>query len=152
LARYGADVQKSAAPVIERFRRLGRERQSLLIEAAVELALASAAVAFLPFRRAIARGSTRLGEAGDRAVTVETLVWAVEAAARRLPWRTVCIEQGLAAQRMLRRRGIDARLHYGARTDHSASRLEAHVWVTVDGVPVIGGAEAARFAAIATYP
>ena len=64
----------------------------------------------------------------------------------------MCIEQGLAAQRMLRRRGIDARLHYGARNGHSASRLEAHVWVTVDGVPVIGGAEAARYAAIATYP
>jgi hypothetical protein len=106
----------------------------------------------LPFRRAIVRGSTPLGEAGDREGRVEALVWAVEAAARRLPWRTLCIEQGLAAQRMLRRRGIDARLHYGARNDQSASRLEAHVWVTVGDVPVIGGSEAARFAAIATYP
>jgi hypothetical protein len=152
LARYAADVQKSGAPVFTRFRRLGRERQSLLIEATVELALASAAVALLPFRRAIVRGSTPLGKAGDRAGMVEILVWAIEAAARRLPWRTLCIEQGLAAQRMLRRRGIDARLHYGARNDHSASRLEAHVWVTVGDVPVIGGSEAARFAAIATYP
>jgi hypothetical protein len=152
LARYAAVVHKSGAPVIERFRHLGRERQSLLIEAAYELALASASVALLPFRRAIVRGSTPLPAAHGRSATIETLVWAVEAAARRLPWRTVCIEQGLAAQRMLRRRGIDARLHYGARNDHSASKLEAHVWVTVDEVPVIGASEAARFAAIATYP
>jgi hypothetical protein len=152
LARYAAVVQKSGAPVIERFRHLGRERQSLLIEAAYELARASASVALLPFRRAIAQGSTPLSAAHRRPATVETLVWAVEAAARRLPWRTLCIEQGLAAQRMLRRRGINARLHYGARNDHSASKLEAHVWVTVDEVPVIGGSEAARFAAIATYP
>ena len=53
---------------------------------------------------------------------------------------------------MLRRRGIDARLHYGARNDHSAGNLEAHVWVTVDGVVVIGESEAGRFAEIAAYP
>lgn len=143
---------KSRAPVIEHFRRLGRERQSLLIEAVYELALASASVAFLPFRRAIVRGSTPLAEGRRPPGGTESVVWAVEAAARRLPWRTVCIEQGIAAQRMLRRRGIDARLHYGARNDHAASRLEAHVWATVDGVPVIGGPEQDRYAAIATYP
>jgi hypothetical protein len=152
LARYAALVQKSGAPVFERFRHLGRERQSLLIEAVCELALASASVAMLPFRRAIVRGSVPLPPALRRPATIETIVWAVEAAARRLPWRTVCIEQSLAAQRMLRRRGIDARLHYGARNDHSAGRIEAHVWVTVDEVPVIGASEAAQFAAIATYP
>lgn len=135
-----------------RFRRLGRERQSLLIEAAYELTLASASVALLPFRRSILRGSAPLPSGRRPSAAVATVVWAVEAAARRLPWRTVCIEQGLAAQRMLRRRGIDARLHYGARNDHSASRLEAHVWVTVDEIPVIGGSEAAWYAAIATYP
>ena len=138
--------------MFERFRHLGRERQSLLIDAICELALASASVALLPFRRAIVRGSRPLSAASRTPVTIETVVWAVEAASRRMPWRTVCIEQGLAAQRMLRRRGIDARLHYGARNDHSVGRLEAHVWVTVDGVVVIGESEAGRFAEIAAYP
>lgn len=151
MARYAAEVQKSGAPVFERFRRLGRERQSLLIEATVELALASAAVALLPFRRAIVRGSVPLPPPRPTA-PVETLVWAVEAAARRLPWRAMCIEQGLAAQRMLRRRGVEARLHYGARHQVATGKLEAHVWVTVDKLAVIGGAEAAGFAEIATYP
>lgn len=136
--------------MFDRFRRLGRERQSLLIEAAFELAAASAAVALLPFRRSIVRGSTPLA-GRQRISSVESLIWAVEAAARRLPWRTMCIEQGLAAQRMLRRRGIDARLHYGAR-NRDFGKLEAHVWVTVDQVAVIGGAEAPGFAEIATYP
>jgi len=138
--------------VLERFRHLGRERQSLLIEAIGELALASASVALLPFRRSIVRGSRPLSPARRTPVAIETVIWAVEAAARRMPWRTVCIEQGLAAQRMLRRRGIDARLHYGARNDHSAGKLQAHVWVTVDGVAVIGESEAGRFAEIAAYP
>jgi hypothetical protein len=70
----------------------------------------------------------------------------VEAAARRLPWRTACIQKGLAVQRMLRSSGIDAVLHYGARHRPVTGKLEAHVWVTVDGRAVAGGEE------IASYP
>jgi hypothetical protein len=75
----------------------------------------------------------------------------VEAAGRRLPWRTVCIEKGLAAQRLLRQGGADARLHYGAR--HSdTGKLEAHVWVSVEDTVVIGGEEADGFAELGVYP
>ena len=83
---------------------------------------------------------------------MEDCLWAVDAAARRLPWRTMCIEKGLAVQRLLRRNGIDARLHYGARNNAYRDRLEAHVWVTVDGRAVIGGEEADDFAELASYP
>jgi hypothetical protein len=64
----------------------------------------------------------------------------------------LCIEQGLAAQRMLRRGGRDALLHYGARQNPASGRLEAHVWVSVDERTVIGGEEAPGFAAVAAYP
>ena len=94
-------------------------------------------------------GSVRLGE--GRA-SPDECVWAVEAASRRLPWRTVCIEKGLTVQRMLRSAGTDAILHYGARHDQESGKLQAHVWVTVDGRDVIGGGEAADFAQIAVYP
>jgi hypothetical protein len=64
----------------------------------------------------------------------------------------MCIEKGLAAQRLIRGSGADAILQYGARHHPDSGRLEAHVWVTVDGRAVIGGREAECFAAIATYP
>jgi hypothetical protein len=64
----------------------------------------------------------------------------------------VCIEKGLVVQRLLRGGGVDAILHYGARHNPDTSRLEAHVWVTVDGESVIGGAEATGFAEVAKYP
>jgi len=64
----------------------------------------------------------------------------------------MCIEKGLALQRLLRTSGTDARLHYGARHDPVSGRLEAHVWVTVDGRAVIGGEEAVGFAEVASYP
>lgn len=114
------------------------------------LALASAAVALLPFRWAIRFGAVRLG--GRHNHEVEDCVWAIEAAARRLPLRTVCIEKGIALQRMLRRSGRDARLHYGARREAANGVLEAHVWVTLAGIPVIGGDEADNFAELACFP
>jgi hypothetical protein len=134
---------------ITRLRRLSGDEKRLLLRAAGFLCLASAAVAFLPFRKAIRLGSIPLG---TRKGSLHQQVWAVEAAARRLPWRTVCIEKGLVLQRLLRSSGVAALLHYGARNDPDSGKLEAHVWVTVDGVPVIGGEQASDFAAIAAYP
>jgi hypothetical protein len=140
----------TSAGMLGRFACLGRERRRLLLHASLVLTAASAAVALLPFRRAIRFGSVKLGKGSE--VETDLCVWAVEAAARRLPWRTMCIEQGLAAQRILRAAGVDAVLHYGARHGAGEGRLEAHVWVTVDGRAVIGKAEAQAFALIASFP
>ena len=132
-----------------RVRSVTLARVRLLLWAALWLSAASAAVAFLPFRRAIVLGCVELAD-GRKAI-VDDYRWAVETASRRLPWRTMCIEKGLALQRMLRRGGVDAILHYGVRAV-AGGAPEAHVWVCVDGEPVIGGDEAQRFAEIATYP
>ena len=150
---------KTAGP-LSRFHRFGRERRGLLIEAASALALACAAVAFLPFRRAIRLGS--VAPEPRRSGSVSDCAWAVEAAARRLPLRAVCIQKGLALravciqkglalQRMLRRRGFDALLHYGARNE-PPGKLHAHVWVSVEGDVVMGGNERPDFAEIAVFP
>ena len=135
---------------LTRLHRMERERRKLLLRAAALLTAASACVAILPFRSAIRFGSVPVEQGRRR--NIDDVIWAVEAAASRLPWRTVCIEKGLVAQRMLRSSGVDAILHYGARHRPEGGRLEAHVWVTVDDQAVIGGEEAAGFARVATYP
>jgi hypothetical protein len=145
-----AKMQKVRANPIERLQSLSRERRRLLLRAAWMLSAASAAVALLPFRRAIRFGSAP--DNGRLRLSIDECIWAVEAAARRLPWRTKCIEKGLTAQRLLRRGGVDARLHYGVRHQPETGKLEAHVWVTVGGNPVIGGDEATGFAEVARYP
>lgn len=137
------------APTIARIRQLSASQIRLLLRATVLLGLASAAVSVLPFRIAIRLGSVRLGR---QASSVEQYLWAIGAAARRIPSRAMCIEKGLALQRMLRSGGIDAILHYGARHHPESGDLEAHVWVTVNGKPIIGGMEAADFAPISNYP
>ncbi len=77
--------------------------------------------------------------------------WAVAAAARRAPWRPRCFERGLAAHLMLRRRGEDAKLCYGARNDGEQGP-SAHVWVKLGDEAIVGGDEAARYALLATFP
>ena len=135
---------------LQQFSRLSSERRRLLLRALFVLTAVSAAVALLPFRRAIRLGSLPLGR--GRPASPDEFAWAVEAAARRLPWRTMCIEKGLAVQRMLRAAGVDAALRYGARHLPGSGELKAHVWVMVGGKAVIGGEEAADFAPVATYP
>jgi hypothetical protein len=135
--------------VLTRFFRLSGDRRLILAKAVLTLAAASVAVAFLPFRWAIGFGAIALKR--PTGVTPDDCVWAVEAAARRLPWRTVCIQKGLAVQRLLRSGGVDAVLHYGARNGADQRKLEAHVWVSVGGISVIGGEEAAGFVEIASY-
>lgn len=133
-----------------RFQQLGSERRKLLVRAILTLWAASAAVALLPFRWAIRFGAVPMDSNPALKMRLEDCVWAVEAAARRTPWRAMCIEKGLAVQRMLRKSGIGATLHYGAR--QFDGELQAHVWVTVDGRSIIGGDQAEDFAEVATYP
>ncbi len=75
--------------------------------------------------------------------------FAVGAAARRARFRAVCIERGLAAQAMSRRRGVETTFHYGvAKRDGD---LAAHVWVTWQGQDVVGGSEAPDFREMAIF-
>jgi Transglutaminase-like superfamily len=134
-----------------RARRLDRRQWRLLGSATLMVACASVILRWRSFENAIRFGCVPLRVSVSR-IEVKDVVWAVRAAGRWVPFRAMCIEQGLAAQRLLRRAGIDARLHYGARSPVDGAELSAHVWVSVDGVIVIGGEEAAKFAEVAAFP
>lgn len=147
LAAMGAGMRGNGSP-IARLQKLTPAQRQLIARAWPTLALASLAVALLPFRKAVRLGSVALG---SRGAEPKDICWAVEAAARRLPLRAKCIEKGLAAQRLLRSAGHDATLHYGARHNAEKDRLEAHVWVTLNGEAIVGGDEASGFAEVARY-
>lgn len=136
-----------------RRRPLGPTNRRLLVQALPALALASLAIKLVPFRRLARAASGGGGEAGDAVdeAFVRKARWAVEAWGKRVPWRTVCFQKGLALHVMLRRRGIASVLHYGV-SQGAEQGLRAHVWVTVGGQAVIGGEEAAEFACLATFP
>ncbi|MBL8564829.1 MAG: lasso peptide biosynthesis B2 protein [Hyphomicrobiaceae bacterium] len=58
--------------------------------------------------------------------------WAIDVAARHLPWRSDCLVKTLAAFRWLRRHGFAPRLHLGVRkSERQPTVLEAHAWLTL---------------------
>jgi hypothetical protein len=142
-----------APTVPPRRAKLGPTNRRLLAEALPALVLASLAVRLVPFRRLAVLASRpvrREGAAADPAF-LRKMRWAVEAWGRRVPWRAVCFQKGLALHWMLRRRGVASVLHYGVAMEADRG-LRAHVWVSVDGRDVIGGEEAVGFARVASFP
>jgi hypothetical protein len=74
---------------------------------------------------------------------IKRVVWAVEAAGRRVPSAT-CLTQALAAKSMLNRRGFSIDLHIGV-AKGSNGNLEAHAWIEYARRVIIGGPETKRY-------
>ncbi|MEI6559027.1 MAG: lasso peptide biosynthesis B2 protein [Rhodospirillaceae bacterium] len=123
----------------------------LVLEAVGWLLFGWLILRLLPF--CLVAGRLRPGLARSRTDPdiIPRIARAVRVAARRVPWPAVCFTQGIAAQRMLCRRGVAATLCYGVRNG-AGGGLEAHVWVTVgDGRSIVGGEAASGFSLLATF-
>ena len=136
--------------------RLGKSTSAerwLLIEAVAALAVASFLIALVPFRKVASLARLPEGvppDPSEQLKRISAVRWAVAAGARRVPWRAKCIEQGFAAQWMLRRRAVPAVLHYGvAKRD---GHLVAHVWVRSGPNDVVGCENSSEFAEVARFP
>jgi hypothetical protein len=131
-----------------KFMHLPAAERWLLVKAALMLSAIRLGLELIPFqtlRRLLAKvaeASTGLQET-DRS-SADRIVWAVEAAGRRLPGAGTCLTQALAAQVLLARRGNPAQLRIGVLKGEEG-RLEAHAWLESKGRIVIGGSELERF-------
>lgn len=141
------------SPTLPSLAPLGIRDWALIVESALVLTVASLAIAAVPFRR-IAQWASTAPVAGCQPrepSTIRRAGQAIDAWSRRLPWKTVCFQKGLALHWMLRRRGIASRLHYGV-DRHAEQGLRAHVWVSVAAENVMGGEMADEFACLAVFP
>lgn len=129
----------------------GRPALATLIEAGFTILVASLAIRLASFQRL---AKYLRGHSDNRppasAEQIELIVRPIRAWAVRLPWRTQCFEQGLAAYWMLRRRRRAATLFYGAAS--IAGELKAHVWVRSGDRDVVGCENAADYALLAQFP
>lgn len=135
--------------LVRKFRRL-----MLLAEAFVLSIAAAAAVAFVPFKRIAAWSSRQpLPERvpADPLPAVRRVRWAVRLWAKVVPWRSMCFEQALSAQWMLRRRGVATTLVYGVAKDPEKGFI-AHTWVKAGERPVVGCENASDFTELARFP
>lgn len=79
--------------------------------------------------------------------------WAVTAAARHTPWRSSCLVQVLAAQRMLRARAIPGAFYIGANpgATEASTGLEAHAWLKCGSQFVTGEPGHQRYPVVAVF-
>jgi hypothetical protein len=134
----------------KRFWNLPRYEKTLLFRASALLPLTNVCLRVAGFRRS-KRLLEHLGVSGKATVaasTAEQLV-AAERVARMVSvaeqWTfssPTCLEKSLVLWRLLRRQGLSAQLHIGARKNDQA--LEAHAWVECQGVVLNDTAEVHR--------
>jgi transglutaminase-like putative cysteine protease len=140
---------------LRRYVRISRARKKLLCEALAALAIARVAMASLPFRRIAAWLGTPGAESPATATaeemqTAQEIGWAVGVLARRVPWDGRCLAQALAATAMLRRRGLEGTVSFGARRGESAG-FDAHAWLRLGSCMVTGGPGHERFQTLTTF-
>lgn len=150
-----AHLFRAGSALVLRFWRMNGADRWLTIEAASLLALARGMTLVVPFRHIANLASmpvrNRAMDGESRAIVIDRVRQAIGRCAPRAPWRALCFEQGLTAQWMLRRRGIDTVLYYGAAAK-GANGLSAHVWVRDGTMDVIGCETAANYAVLAAFP
>jgi hypothetical protein len=140
--------------MIRRLSSLGWRKWVLLAETLAMVAISAMAIRMLPFRWVIAIAARPLvgREPCDQDTRlIADLRWAIDALAKRVPWRTVCFQKALALHFLLRRRHLPSLLHYGVRQT-AGEGLSGHVWVSVRGASVIGDGVAGEFHCLATFP
>ena len=71
-------------------------------------------------------------------VDLARLSWAIRVAAARVPWRSDCLPQAMAADRWLRRYGIQPKFFVGVAKEASGS-LKGHAWLRCGEMTVTGG-------------
>ena len=131
-------------------------RRALLLEALRELLVARLQIACLPFPRIASKLGPLLppgtfDQQPDLDPLVADVAWAIDRCGRYSPLPLVCLPRALAGYRMLVRRGMSARLHFGALRGNSKGALETHAWLDVGGSPVTGYPEALQCSEIGYY-
>ncbi len=136
------------------WRALTDTRRWMLREAWVYLLLARLAIRFIPFRRLswfFQRPAQRPEAAGEvRARIIKDVRWAIWTNTRHQRERIVCFPRAIAAQAMLRQRGVSTTLYYGAASQSDAG-LTAHVWLQDGELGLIGHRTAAGHKVLARF-
>ncbi len=127
----------------------------LLLEASTGLGCASLLLACVPFRHIAQWLGRPGGEDSPNPPPAEEEIarqvgWAVEKAARHLPWESRCLAQALAGWWMLGRRRIGGVLYFGVAREEGKAFC-AHAWLRCGTRIVTGGEGHEKFRVIATF-
>ena len=125
-------------------RSLSREDRRLLWDAFRAAVIFRLALYFFTIER-LRRLASRKGKGGR---PVGRIVWAAQAAARRVPGST-CLSSALTLQRLLSAHGHASELHIGVLKE--AGKFEAHAWVEKDSQVLIGEDERRTYTRLVSW-
>lgn len=160
--RLAPFANRPRVAALRSFVRVPFATKGMALEAAFFLATARVLVHYVPWRRWRHWIKTSEGEQTASAVpspdrrippAVQPLPRKVGRIVRRVaagvPFEAVCLPQALAAQWMLRRRGVASRLSFGFRRPDA--ELELHAWLTSEGKGVVGHGEAETYCELPSF-
>lgn len=139
---------------LQNFFRSSGARRRLLIEASLTVLWVRLCLRLLPFRW-IAPSFGRQGGAHQPQVQPHALACiqqvqdAIAAVVRNVPGQTVCLPQAIAAQRMLRRRGVQGTLYLGTRRENG--ELHFHAWLKYAHLFVTGAFPEGQFKVLTSF-
>ena len=144
---------------LQKFLALDGRRRRFLLTAFISLARSRRALATTPFKTLVERlcvnggGGAAHSLSPEQAEIAQDIGWAVRTAAAHAPGDNSCLVQVLAAQRMLRARGIGGTCHIGAAFGESPAEpgFQAHAWLTCGGAFVTGEAGHERFSVLTEF-
>lgn len=125
-------------------------RRAYLREAAFTLIIARLAVWILPPAWIFAWVNRPLRHT-RRFATDEArwVAWSIETLGAKRWMNDLCLPRAVAAQAMLRRRGIISRLCLGVACDDGA--FSAHAWIEIGHDVIVGGKDTARFTRVTRF-
>ena len=130
-------MSKSAEGVWQRAGRLSGRRWKALLTAIWLLARARLEHRRKPIKAVLQRFETTTSRSVASAAETELVGWAINSAASRVPWRSDCLLQAMAASMWLDRIERRYKLNIGVRRN-AAGELEAHAWLTSGDLVVTG--------------
>jgi hypothetical protein len=134
---------------LRRFAALSWADRWLIVRAAYWLLVARILILAIPFQHLAARLSAKPGGAQpdpDPAI-LDRIGYAVSVAAARVPWRSDCFPQTIAARMLMKRHGLPSRIHLGVERVGDEDLL-GHAWLTCGDELVVGGADLERYTEI----
>lgn len=147
---------------LRRLVRLPSYRRQLVIEALFALMAARALMLLRRFEHVAGRLGRPISAGTEDCIVpigpeaeqvAKDISWAIRWVARIVPFRSVCLQQAVAARIMLRRRKIQSTLYFGVlrTTENGTVGLKAHAWLRAGLVEVTGYDLASEYREIARY-
>jgi hypothetical protein len=136
-----------------KFFKISGFEQILIIEAICLLVVARLMVFWIPFRwtaLVLQKQQVVKYRGLESSNVVKQIIWGLQVAIRHIPWNAKCLEQAIAGNIMLARRGILSTLYLGLAKDKK-DNLSAHAWLQSGSKIVVGGRRENPFKVICKF-